>query len=98
VKCPAPAGHFSFVRNGPLREGVGDSTGSSRFLLSRTLSVSDDLYRQLLNRASVKGVRGWLTPTRQPQAALAARQLIPIKGASPLDGSATRGQSVSQHV
>jgi hypothetical protein len=55
VKCPAPAGHFSFVRNGPLREGVGDSTGSSRFLLSRTLSVSDDLYRQLLNRASVKG-------------------------------------------
>jgi lipocalin len=96
----APPGNYWIVDLAPDYSWaiVSDSTGSSGFLLSRTPTVTDDLYQQLLNRASVKGVRGWLTPTRQPQAAPAARQLIPIKGASPLDGSATRSQSVSQHV
>ncbi|MDY6999996.1 MAG: lipocalin family protein, partial [Actinomycetota bacterium] len=47
---------------------VSDPTGFSGFLLSRTRTVSDDQYRELLDRASVKGVRGWITPTRQPAA------------------------------
>ena len=48
---------------------VTDSTGSSAFLLSRTPTVSDELYQELLVRASVKGVNGWITRTRQPAAA-----------------------------
>jgi len=44
---------------------VSDPTGFSGFLLSRTPIVSDRLYQELLDRASVKGVRGWITPTRQ---------------------------------
>ncbi len=48
---------------------VSDSTGGTGFLLSRTPTVSDALYQELLNRASVKGVNRWITPTRQPQAA-----------------------------
>ncbi|MCH9669422.1 MAG: lipocalin family protein, partial [Actinomycetia bacterium] len=47
---------------------VSDSTGFTGFLLSRTPIVSDQLYQELLDRASVKGVRGWITPTRQPGA------------------------------
>lgn len=47
---------------------VSDPTGLSGFLLSRTPVVSDELYRELLNRASVKGVKGWITRTRQPAA------------------------------
>ena len=47
---------------------VSDSTGLSGFLLSRTRVVSDDLYQELLDRASVSGVRGWITRTRQPAA------------------------------
>lgn len=45
---------------------VTDPTGRSGFLLSRTRTVSDDLYRELLDRASVAGVVGRITPTRQP--------------------------------
>ncbi|CAN5372922.1 hypothetical protein BH11ACT6_BH11ACT6_37570 [soil metagenome] len=45
---------------------VSDSTGFSGFLLTRTPVISDELYRELLNRASVKGVKGWITRTRQP--------------------------------
>ncbi|MCV7154045.1 lipocalin family protein [Mycolicibacterium pyrenivorans] len=48
---------------------VSDSTGLSGFLLSRTRTVSDALYQELLDRASVKGVKGRITPTRQPAAA-----------------------------
>ncbi|MDZ4270507.1 MAG: lipocalin family protein, partial [Mycobacterium sp.] len=47
---------------------VSDSTGLSGFLLSRTRVVSDDLYQELLDRASVNGVKGRITPTRQPAA------------------------------
>ena len=50
---------------------VSDSTGSSGFLLTRSPVVSDELYQELLNRASVKGVRGWITRTRQPAAEVA---------------------------
>ncbi|WP_245906371.1 lipocalin family protein [Mycolicibacterium palauense] len=51
---------------------VSDPTGLSGFLLSRTRTVSEDFYQELLNRASVKGVRGWITRTRQPAAATAS--------------------------
>ena len=47
---------------------VSDATGLSGFLLTRTRTVSDDFYQQLLDRASVKGVKGRITPTRQPAA------------------------------
>lgn len=47
---------------------VSDRTGLSGFLLSRTRTVSDALYQELLDRASVKGVKGRITPTRQPAA------------------------------
>lgn len=47
---------------------VSDPTGLSGFLLSRTRTVSADFYQELLDRASVKGVRGWITRTRQPAA------------------------------
>lgn len=47
---------------------VSDSTGLSGFLLTRSPTVSDDFYQELLDRASVKGVRGWITRTRQPAA------------------------------
>ncbi|MGB0972697.1 MAG: lipocalin family protein [Mycobacterium sp.] len=47
---------------------VSDPTGSTGFLLSRSPVVSADLYRELLDRASIKGVRGRITPTRQPGA------------------------------
>ncbi|CAN5366624.1 hypothetical protein BH09ACT7_BH09ACT7_49850 [soil metagenome] len=49
---------------------VSDSSGRSGFLLSRTPTVSDALYQELLDRASAKGVNGWITRTRQPQAAV----------------------------
>ncbi|QZT60708.1 lipocalin family protein [Mycolicibacterium austroafricanum] len=47
---------------------VTDPTGFSGFLLSRIPVVSADFYQQLLDRASVNGVRGWITRTRQPAA------------------------------
>lgn len=47
---------------------VTDSTGRSGFLLSRTPTVSDAFYQELLNRASAKGVNGFITRTRQPGA------------------------------
>ncbi|MCV7227491.1 lipocalin family protein [Mycolicibacterium komossense] len=70
----APPGNYWIVDVAPDYSWaiVTDSTGCSGFLLSRTPTVSADLYQQLLNRASVKGVNGWITPTRQPQAAVAA--------------------------
>ncbi len=48
---------------------VSDPNGLSGFLLSRTRTVSDQLYQELLGRASVKGVKRWIIPTRQPAAA-----------------------------
>ncbi|AFM15177.1 bacterial lipocalin [Mycolicibacterium chubuense NBB4] len=50
---------------------VTDPTGLSGFLLSRTPTVSPEFYQQLLDRASVDGVRGRITQTRQPGAAAA---------------------------
>ena len=50
---------------------VSDRSGGTGFLLSRTRTVSDELYQELLDRASVKGVKRWITPTRQPAAAAA---------------------------
>ncbi len=47
---------------------VSDSTGLSGFLLSRVPVVSDAFYQELLDRASVYGVRARITPTRQPAA------------------------------
>ena len=47
---------------------VTDSTGLSGFLLTREPVVSPDFYRELLARASVNGVKGRITPTRQPAA------------------------------
>ncbi len=51
---------------------VSDANGSSGFLLSRTPVVSDELYGELLDRASAKGVNRSITPTRQPGAGMAA--------------------------
>ena len=51
---------------------VSDSKGTTGFLLSRTPTVSAALYQELLDRASVHGVKRRISPTRQPQAALAA--------------------------
>ncbi len=51
---------------------VSDSRGRTGFLLSRTPTVSDELYQELLDRASVKGVNRLITPTRQPAAGLGA--------------------------
>ena len=48
---------------------VSDPSGNTGFLLSRTRTVSTGLYQQLLNRASAKGVKGWITVTPQPAAA-----------------------------
>ena len=47
---------------------VSDSTGGSGFLLSRTRTVSDALYQELLNRASAQGVADRITRTGQPAA------------------------------
>ena len=47
---------------------VTDPTGVSGFLLTRERTVSADFYQELLDRASVKGVIGRITPTRQPAA------------------------------
>ena len=70
----SPPGNYWIVDLDPDYQWavVSDSTGQSGFLLSRTPVVSDELYQQLLNRASVKGVRGWITRTRQPAADAAA--------------------------
>ncbi|WP_242456067.1 lipocalin family protein [Mycolicibacterium sp. P1-18] len=48
---------------------VSDPSGNTGFLLSRTRTVSADLYQELLDRASVKGVKGRITVTPQPAAA-----------------------------
>lgn len=47
---------------------VSDPSGFTGFLLSRTRTVSPDLYQELLNRASVQGVKRRITVTRQPAA------------------------------
>ena len=47
---------------------VTDPTGFSGFLLSRDPIVSDEFYQELLDRASVYGVKNRITPTRQPAA------------------------------
>ena len=73
---------------------VTDSTGSSGFLLSRTPTVSDELYQELLDRASVKGVNGRITRTRQPQAAAAAAAAASTAGSSPK----TRSQLADRQV
>jgi len=48
---------------------VSDPSGYTGFLLSRTRTVSAELYQELSNRASVQGVKGRITVTRQPAAA-----------------------------
>jgi len=69
-----PPGNYWIVDLSPDYDGpngwaiVSDPTGFTGFLLSRTPIVSDQLYQELLDRASVKGVRGWITRTRQPGA------------------------------
>jgi lipocalin len=57
---------------------VSDARGRTGFLLSRTRAVSDDLYRELLDRASVDGVNGWITRTRQPAAAAEPNVAVPL--------------------
>lgn len=47
---------------------VTDSTGRSGFLLTRDRVVSAEFYKELLDRASIYGVKGRITPTRQPAA------------------------------
>ena len=42
---------------------VSDPSGNTGFLLSRTRTVSDALYQELLDRASVQGVKGRITVT-----------------------------------
>ena len=44
---------------------VSDPSGFTGFLLSRSPIVSDELYQELLDRASVQGIWGWITRTRQ---------------------------------
>ena len=45
---------------------VSDPTGTSAFLLSRTKSISPELYQELIDRAAAKGVQtGAITPTPQ---------------------------------
>ena len=45
---------------------VSDPSGYSGFFLSRTRTVSPDLYQELLDRAAAKGVQvGSITPTEQ---------------------------------
>ena len=69
-----PPGNYWIVDLSPDYDGpngwaiVSDPTGFTGFLLSREPIVSDQLYQELLDRASVKGVRGWITRTRQPGA------------------------------
>jgi lipocalin len=67
----APPGNYWIVDLDPDYQWaiVTDPTGQSGFLLSRSPSVTGAFYEQLLNRASVIGVRGRITPTRQPAAA-----------------------------
>jgi lipocalin len=71
---PTPPGNYWIVDLAPDYSWaiVTDSTGTSGFLLSRTPTVSDEFYQELLDRASVKGVNGTITPTAQPAAGLAA--------------------------
>ena len=59
---------------------VTDPTGLSGFLLTRDQFISDELYQELLDRASVKGVKGCITPTRQypPLTATAAVSLVAV--------------------
>ncbi len=47
---------------------VTDPTGFSGFLLTRDAVASAEFYQELLDRASVYGVKGRITPTRQPAA------------------------------
>lgn len=66
----SPPGNYWIVDLDPDYQWaiVSDPTGFSGFLLSRSPVVSDELYQELLNRASVQGIWGWITRTRQPGA------------------------------
>ncbi|MDX1888223.1 lipocalin family protein [Mycolicibacterium sp. 050158] len=67
----APPGNYWIVDLAPDYSWaiVSDPSGLTGFLLSRTRTVSSGLSQELLNRASVKGVKRWIIPTRQPAAA-----------------------------
>ena len=67
------------------QKGVTDPTGFSGFLLSRDPIVSDEFYQELLDRASVYGVKNRTTPTRQPAATCG------MKGSSGVSRSEARG-------
>jgi lipocalin len=66
-----PPGNYWIVDLDPEYQWavVTDPTGFSGFLLTRDPVVSADFYQELLDRASVNGVKGRITPTRQPAAA-----------------------------
>lgn len=66
----APPGNYWIVDLDPEYRWavVTDPTGLSGFLLSREAVVTDAFYRELLDRASVYGVKARITPTRQPAA------------------------------
>ncbi len=65
-----PPGNYWIVDLDPNYQWaiVSDRTGLSGFLLTRDQTVSDAFYQELLNRAALYGVRGRITPTRQPSA------------------------------
>jgi lipocalin len=76
----APPGNYWIVDLAPDYSWavVSDARGRTGFLLSRTRVVSDDLYRELLDRASVDGVNGWITRTRQPAAAAGSNVAVSV--------------------
>lgn len=76
----APPGNYWIVDLAPDYSWavVSDARGRTGFLLSRTRVVSDDLYRELLDRASVDGVNGWITRTRQPAAGSDSDAGVPL--------------------
>ncbi|BBX67051.1 lipocalin family protein [Mycolicibacterium psychrotolerans] len=65
-----PPGNYWIVDLDPNYQWaiVSDRSGLTGFLLTREQTVSDAFYQELLDRASVYGVRGRITPTRQPSA------------------------------
>lgn len=67
----APPGNYWIVDLAPDYDWavVCDPSGNTGFLLSRTRTVSAALYQELLDRASVHGVKGRITVTPQPAAA-----------------------------
>ena len=63
----APPGNYWIVDLAPDYSWaiVSDPTGLSGFLLTRDQFIAEQLYQELLDRASVNGVKGWITRTRQ---------------------------------